>query len=81
VCPGRRGRAFGPDIRQLVDGTLNVSHIGRRWRFLPANFGMCRCGRSSRAGRALTRDVARPGKQPSKARTQFTGALAWTVAT
>jgi putative transposase len=37
--PGKRGRAFGPDIRQVVDGMLYVSHTGCQWRYLPAEFG------------------------------------------
>lgn len=37
--PGKRGRAFGPDLRRVVDGMLYVSHTGCQWRFLPADFG------------------------------------------
>ena len=36
---GKRGPAFGADLRMVVDAMLYVSHTGCQWRSLPAEFG------------------------------------------
>ena len=37
--PGRRGRPYGPDIRQVFNAMLYVTHTGCQWRCLPRDFG------------------------------------------
>ena len=37
--PGKRGRKFGSDIREVVDGVLYITHTGCQWRCLPSEFG------------------------------------------
>ena len=37
--PGKRGPKQAPDLRQVVDGMLYISHTGCQWRFLPESFG------------------------------------------
>ncbi len=36
---GKRGPAFGADLRVVVDAMLYVSHTGCQWRSLPVEFG------------------------------------------
>ena len=38
-APGMRGPKHAPDLRQVVDGMLYISHTGCQWRFLPESFG------------------------------------------
>ena len=38
-APGKRGPKHAPDLRQVVDGMLYISHTGCQWRFLPESFG------------------------------------------
>lgn len=38
-APGKRGRKFQADIRDVVDGISYVAHTGCQWRYLPAGYG------------------------------------------
>jgi putative transposase len=37
--PGKRGRKYGDDIRDVVDAVLYVTYTGCQWRQLPRDFG------------------------------------------
>jgi hypothetical protein len=38
-APGKRGPKHAPDLRQVVDAMLCVSHTGCQWRYLSESFG------------------------------------------
>jgi transposase len=64
-APGKRGPKHAPDLRQVVDAMLYVSHTGCQWRYLPEPFGpwtrvwsqFRRWSRNGTWARALTVDV------------------------
>ena len=38
-APDKHGPKHAPDLRQVVDAMLYVSHTGCQWRYLPESFG------------------------------------------